>query len=424
MTNGFLQGIVFASVLLLNSSALAQASATGSVQIVGKAGTTSKSAVAKRGKGAKGNRAKNVATPAFASLAEPGAQPEGARIAAGDEHTCLVRSGSVVCWGNNARGQLGLSLPAPETRSGPKTVPSIANAKSVAAGAAHTCALLADETVSCWGQNDRGQLGDGTSTGRAVPKSVPGLSQVSYLAAGGNQTCVVTREGKVLCWGENGAGQVEPGPNAKPYVSSPSVVAQVKDALTVTTYAANTCATLNDQSLVCWGGDTHLQRGGRGGEKPTSIAGVKNVQQVGIGYDYVCAVHGQGAVSCWGWNHNGQLGLKTERLMTGTPQALSGMNGVTRLVSSNSHSCSRAKEGTVSCWGAHAYGKLGDGIEAAKDAPVLVKGLTNAVDVALGRDHSCALLADGNVMCWGRNYSRELGSEGAMQKLLPAPVPL
>jgi hypothetical protein len=132
-------------------------------------------------------------------------------LAAGDDHTCaLMASGGAKCWGSNDAGQLGDGTAT--TRLTPVEVSSLASAvTTLAAGAIHTCAVTAGGAM-CWGDNDYGQLGNGTTISRSTPVDVSGLaSGVAALAAGGFHTCAETSGGGVKCWGANQFGQVGDG---------------------------------------------------------------------------------------------------------------------------------------------------------------------------------------------------------------------
>lgn len=141
-------------------------------------------------------------------------------LAAGSAHTCSMGSGVLRCWGGNDFGQLGDG--SRRGRAGPVVVEGLPEAVSrVATGAVHTCALLTDASVWCWGQNTHGQLGDGSTTDRAAPVAVEGGHAFTTLYAGGGSTCGITREGEELCWGLNQAGQLGDGTRTNRSVPTP-----------------------------------------------------------------------------------------------------------------------------------------------------------------------------------------------------------
>lgn len=122
-----------------------------------------------------------------------------------NQHLCtLVSGGKVKCWGKNNYGQLGDGTTTDNmTEAGPTNGISGIDAKKVVAGDDHTCALLKDGTVSCWGRNNKGQLGDGSTTTRTSPVTVENLQNVIDIASGGNTTCALFSKSVVKCWGEN-----------------------------------------------------------------------------------------------------------------------------------------------------------------------------------------------------------------------------
>lgn len=133
-------------------------------------------------------------------------------VAAGGQHTCaLTAGGSLKCWGNNSKGQLGDGTTTKRTT--PVNVMTLTSGViAVAVGEDHTCALTAGRGLKCWGNNSKGQLGDGTTTNRLAPVDVVTLgSGVSLIAAGYLHTCALTIAGGAKCWGDNTAGQLGDG---------------------------------------------------------------------------------------------------------------------------------------------------------------------------------------------------------------------
>ena len=181
------------------------------------------------------------------------------QVAAGDNHTCaLVRGGAVWCWGKQEQGQVGNGHRAREPVTSPSMVAGITNAVQVAAGEAHTCALLADGTVRCWGQNDRGQLGSGRAGNSPTPVAVQGVSGAARLALGSNHGCVMLRDRSMRCWGENYGCQLGGGP----FQNAPVIaVENVGPVLALAPGGSHTCALRTDGAVRCWGLNTYGQLG-------------------------------------------------------------------------------------------------------------------------------------------------------------------
>jgi alpha-tubulin suppressor-like RCC1 family protein len=135
-------------------------------------------------------------------------------ITAGENHTCASEAGgSVKCWGWNIGGQLGDG--STTNRKTPVTVVGLTGGAGIAAGELHSCASVAGGSLKCWGNNTFGQLGDGTGTDSLTPVTVTTLTGVTAVAAGGpGHTCALASGGTVACWGRNDGGQLGDGTTA------------------------------------------------------------------------------------------------------------------------------------------------------------------------------------------------------------------
>lgn len=137
-----------------------------------------------------------------------------AALSLGGDHACaLLQDGTATCWGDNEKGQLGDGSAA--KKHPPAKVKGLAGVIEIALGSEHTCARLDNRTVQCWGSNAAGQLGDGTTTDRRAPAPVPGLAGVAAILAAGQRTCARLESGAVLCWGDDADGMIH-GPKAIP----------------------------------------------------------------------------------------------------------------------------------------------------------------------------------------------------------------
>ncbi|MCX6538746.1 MAG: RCC1 repeat-containing protein, partial [Acidobacteria bacterium] len=266
-------------------------------------------------------------------------RPTPLRVAAGSYHTCaLTVGGGVKCWGLNFDGQLGDGTPT--SRSTPVNVSGLTSGVSaVAAGRFHTCAVTSGGGVKCWGSNQYGQLGDGTTTHRFTPVDVSGLtSGVIAVTAGYFHTCAVTSGGGVKCWGYNNSGQLGDG-------------------------TSHTCAVTSGGGVKCWGSNNLGQLGdGTTTQRVTPVdvsALTSGVSAVDAGGYHTCALTAGGGVKCWGLNSIGQLGhgTTTQHL---TPVDVSGLtSGVIAVTAGYFHTCAVTSGGGVKCWGYNNSGQLG-----------------------------------------------------------------
>jgi alpha-tubulin suppressor-like RCC1 family protein len=293
----------------------------------------------------------------------------------------------------------------------------------IAAGGSHSCALLNTGGITCWGSNDHGQVGDGTSgTTRPAPVAVSGLnSDVLQVSGGGGHTCALLSAGSVKCWGPssfvgNGISGVDQ--------LSPVDVSGLSSGVTqIAGGDRHTCALLSTGGVKCWGANDYGQIGdGTSGTTrltPVDVSGLTSgVAQITAGGNHTCALLSTGGVLCWGYNFDGQIGDGTKGATPYvgnrfSPVGVSGLtSGVLQVAAAYEHTCALLSTGGVKCWGANFYGQLGDGTSAANRlTPVDVSGLTSGVTqiaAGMGR-HSCALLSSGGVQCWGYNHAGQIG---------------
>ncbi len=327
------------------------------------------------------------------------------------------------CWGYNDRFQLGLdrstAFAPPTDYPDPKPVPDLPlPAIEVGLGADHSCALLEDRSVWCWGDNQSGELGRGTvSTGGELPAVVPGLRDIERLAIGGRHSCVLHGTGRISCWGDNDSMQTG-SPDAAQDVVSPTEIAGLVVA-DVVAGAAHTCA-LFDGHVSCWG-DNGSGQLGDGTQTSRATGG-----RLSMAADYValaagaaisCAVHDDGRISCWGGNQNAYTGDGTfEQRFTETQ--VRGLGSAVAVSAGGNATCARTGTEGVWCWGSGSLGELGDGV-TAQPTPNAV-GI-DASDIAVGDRHSCALTTDG-VACWGRNDRGQLGDGTTVDRAVPGKV--
>jgi hypothetical protein len=183
-------------------------------------------------------------------------------VSTGDRHTCALRNGgAMVCWGRDARGQLGNDA-LQEDSSVPVPVAGITNALAISAGANHTCALRSGGTLSCWGFDNSGQLGNGAPfEDRPTPEAVVGISDAVALAAGREHTCTVRSGGAMACWGNDANGQLGNGDAESDNQPVPVGVINLPPAAAASAGEIHACARLSDGFVRCWGSSFYGQVG-------------------------------------------------------------------------------------------------------------------------------------------------------------------
>ena len=337
------------------------------------------------------------------------------RIAAGRNHACAIvqdQSGNLLkCWGGNYYGQLGIGSrknrgdvvsndisAIPEIDLGEYATGKKHRPLSVVAGRVHTCVLLEDGSVTCFGRNYYGQLGIGSRTRQGDSPKCTGMKAVQVdlgkakavaLTAGQDHTCAILDDHSVKCWGRNGDGQLG-----------------IESKRTIGVSKADMGENLAKVNL--------------NNEWPVSIS---------AGRFHTCAVLQNGELKCWGKNEFGQLGIGSTKNV-GDSQGEMGKNlksaelgegaQVVQVSTGGMFTCATLSSGEVKCFGRNFFGQLGQGdrknrgkhektmgnalepIDLGKDAKVKM--------VASGKQHSCVILRSGLAKCWGRNQAAQLGT--------------
>ncbi|HJM41239.1 MAG TPA: hypothetical protein QF514_03325, partial [Candidatus Thalassarchaeaceae archaeon] len=343
-------------------------------------------------------------------------------LAAGDEHTCAILTDeSMSCWGANGFGQLGTgdntasSNPVAVSFVNPGGVTTLFPV-SVSSSQYHTCAVLNDGSVQCWGGNSYGQLGDGTNTSQSSPTGVDLGENHSavMIGVGKTHTCAILEDASVSCWGYNIHGQIGDGTNVQRNSPTSVDLGENRSAVAISLGESHTCALLDDTTLKCWGFNNHGQIGDgtfTNANTPTTVdLGDDTAVAVAAGRHHTCSLLSDETVSCWGWNDRGQLGDGTYTSQP-EPTSVTIDTGVTSLAIGDRHTCTILDNGTAMCWGNNVFGQLGNGANTNSQIPAYVD-FPSGIDVAgmvAGTHHTCAVIDDGSTYCWGGNNEGQIG---------------
>lgn len=402
-----------------------------------------------------------LATPSGASTQ---AQARMRYVAAGDTHTCVVlHNGSAKCFGLGADGQLGNGT---GLDSGDSTSSSVATtaaielglrrtARAIAVGSAHSCALLDNFTVKCWGFGAYGRLGygDTVSRGDGAGEMADALAAIDLgagrtataIAVGSLHSCALLDNFTVKCWGRNQYGQLGYGDTA----SRGDGASEMGDALpaidfgtgrTARAIAAGkffTCALLDNFAVTCWGANT----GGQLGlgdttvrTSPTALTVIdlgsgRTARALSAGDDHVCAILDDGSLKCWGAASSGALGSGATTDIGNEPGEMGSALAAVSLSTSEtaiavsagkSYSCALLSNNTLKCFGNGADGRLGqDSQTTLGDSPSEMGTALPAINLGTGRtalavsagaEHTCAVLDNAALKCWGSGDSGRRGS--------------
>lgn len=269
---------------------------------------------------------------------------------------------NVRVWGDNSTGQLAQGHPLGHS-SLPLSPKQLGQVTAVSGGGIYAMALLKNGTVTAWGNNQEGELGDGTTTERTLPVAVKGLTNVVAISAGTETSLALLSNGTVVAWGDNLSGELGNG-------------------------------STEPMSTV-----------------PVPVQGLSNVVAIIAGENFNFALRSDGTVFAWGDNSAGELGIGSTVPQSNVPVQVKGLTGVKQVASGTQHALAVLSNGTVMSWGANVDGDFGTGLkfQNGSNVPVKVDLIHTAVGVAAGFDHSAAVLANGTVMSWGSNQDGQLG---------------
>ena len=319
------------------------------------------------------------------------------QVSAGGDHGLAITSGGTVwAWGNNNVGQLGDGTTT-TMRTTPVQLTGLSGVRQVSAGIGHSLALRSDGTVWAWGQNDHGQVGDGmvSSTPQLTPVEVTGLTGVTKIAAGWEYSLALRSDGTVWAWGRNAEGELGDGSTADSPVPVHVGLPQATAVFAGSFAAYATSTTTAGVTLWAWGanGRGELGDGTRVNRSlPERVTGATDIAQVAVGESFVIVLVTNGSITAWGDDEAGQLGNEpTQVPVTHPVETIAGGSGITQVSAGQSHVLAVTSAGGVIAWGRNSEGQLGTGTTARVVGPVHVAGLSGVSQVDAGGFFSLAV---------------------------------
>ena len=365
-------------------------------------------------------------------------------VVMGPETTCGIRVNTELdCWGRGDEGQLGTDL---QSSSTPRRIringDPLSGVQTVGVGVAHVCAVRSSE-VLCWGRNDRGQLGDGSTISSLVPVAVAGLVEiigaVSAVAVGARHSCATGLSGEIACWGDNRYWQLGNESFTDQYSTVPvqtymsrslSLLGEtlpIDDARSISALSQATCAVVGSRGgVICWGRNNINNEGGSLGftvswsafpsvmNTPTKVArpvqlpgsgDLVGITMISASRTHVCSVSETGDIYCWGLSYDSETGVDNSVV---SPFRLTGITQARSVSSGRNHSCALLVNGSAKCWGGNVFGQLWNGFPSETNGPASIidsKGAArNNVALVVAGDYStCLVTSSQDFECSGKN---------------------
>lgn len=319
-------------------------------------------------------------TAAYNTFTKVGAVSTWATIAAGDSHTCGVRTdGSLWCWGSNSNGQLGDGTTT--SQSSPVPIAAGTTWSTVRAGRQFTCGIRTNASLWCWGSDNGGKLGTGggSTIDQSSPAPIAAGTTWTSVATGGDHACGIQTSGSLWYWGLNLDGQIGDGTSGFSFRGSPVPIAAGTTWTGVSAGDFHTCGTQTGGSLWCWGNNGAGRLGDGTTTKrvsPTQVVAGTTWTGISAGGNHTCGIQTSGSLWCWGQNSNGQLGDSTTTKRLSPTQVATGKTWAT-LSAGATHTCGNQAGGTVWCWGDNSSGAIGIGATpAVQTSPAKIASMT------------------------------------------------
>jgi alpha-tubulin suppressor-like RCC1 family protein len=344
-------------------------------------------------------------------------------IDGGDLHSAAVKpDGTVWAWGDNQFGEVGDGTTI--DRHTPRQTRTVSNMVAVACGSGFTIALKADGSVWSWGHNNDGQLGDAsleTQNNYSTPQKISTLSNIVSIAAGFFSGYALRNDGVVFAWGANTNGQIGDGTTVRR--RTPVQVSGITNAVAISAGDYTGFAVLSDGTVRAWGSNQSGQAGVGSSDNnkltPVQVSSLSNIVAVAGGGSHSLALDSNHLVWAWGDNSYGQVGDGTTTLRT-SPVLLS-LTNIDSIAAGENHSLATGG-GVVEAWGRNNNGQLGDGTISNRHSPVTISGFAQPIAIAAGSQHSLLAARDLTLDSWGDNSNGQLGTSSDGDQHAPVTV--
>jgi alpha-tubulin suppressor-like RCC1 family protein len=341
-------------------------------------------------------------------------------VFAGVANTCgLTPSGLAFCWGLNQSGRLGDGTTA--ERSKPTQAATSVRFSKVFTGNGVGCGLTTAGAAHCWGANGLGTVGTGaTSSGELSP--VPVLPTLTFQTMSLNfgRSCGLTTAGVIACWGIPPFGDGSSGNSVTPVSPQGSLTFKA-----IANARNHVCGLTTAGAAYCWGANDQHQIGdGTKTPRPTPVpvSGGLTFASITAGDDFTCGLTAAGAAWCWGWNLERQLGDGTQTFRS-IPVAVQGGIVFSSISAGAAFVCGLNGSGQAYCWGWNGGGQLGDPTAGASSgSPLAVSGGITFASISAGGDHACGVSTSSVTYCWGANTNSSLGDGTATRRNVPTAV--
>jgi alpha-tubulin suppressor-like RCC1 family protein len=361
-------------------------------------------------------------------------------VTAGGNHVCALANpyNNAYCWGRNYSGQLGINqtadqhspveVGAAQAPPGPSGTPLT----QVSVGNSHMCGIDQTAKAYCWGLNQQGQLGDGTTTIRQTPTAVNAPAGVSFtqFALGSVHTCATGNDARTYCWGAGSTGALGNGSTADVPTPTPVDTPPGVTLTGLTAESGHTCGLGSNAITYCWGSNYTGELGNgttSNGLRPMPVNAPTGVTftQIAAGGSHTCGIGNDSRAYCWGLGTNGAMGNgSTADQLTPGPVTMPGGVAFTKITSGQNHSCAIGDDNRTYCWGFNGNYQVGNGTSANQLTPVavVVPGGAVLTEVAASSNLTCGLGNDTRVYCWGWGWGYNMESTAPVATIT-MPVP-